>query len=162
MPDWTDEEPVTLSVVDRITLDHSGFRGRGGTVAQLKQFVFRDLTVLLNTKFRERDIPQDFEHSRNSLLAYGIPDFTHLSPDNVGEIRTLERAIRDAIRTFEPRLKDVTVEFQLPPKGEKNGPSALHYRVTALLLIKPEPEPIQFDTVLHPETKKIEVTEDAT
>src|SRR5580698_3350215 len=62
--------------------------------------VARDLTNLLNTRLNEADIPEEFELSRDSILAYGLQDFTVAPVDR----ETVRRGVERTIRRFEPRL----------------------------------------------------------
>ncbi len=116
---------------------------------QLKLSVARDLTNLLNTRRSERDIPEEFEKTNQSVAAYGIQDFTSSPVD--GE--QMRRAIEKAVRTFEPRLTHVMVEMR------KSGEFELEFRIVAMLRIDVRSEPVVFDTILPKYSRRVQVTE---
>jgi type VI secretion system protein len=61
--------------------------------------VIEHLRVLLNTRRGESP----------AVPTYGVPDFSDVVHSFPGGIQTLQRAIRDTINEFEPRLKNVQV-----------------------------------------------------
>lgn len=114
----------------------------------LKASLWRDLSVLLNTKRREEEIPEQFSEANQSLLTFGLPDFSSYSLKSPSDRNRLRRAIETAIRRFEPRLEKVTVTVDEPDETS----AALHFRVDALLRVDPAPEPVSFETLLQPES----------
>jgi type VI secretion system protein ImpF len=114
----------------------------------LKASLVRDMSALLNTKRRETEVPEEFSELRQSLLMFGLPDFTSFSLRNPVEQNRLRREVESTIRRFEPRLIGVTVHLE--PRGEFDP--GLHFRVDAQLKMEPEPEPVRFDTVLQADT----------
>ena len=141
---------INPSVLDRL-IDHDPEgryeppASRLGSQRQLKQAVRRDLEWLLNTRRVASGIPPGLKEVSQSVAAYGLPDFSTVnvrSPLAQNEIR---RAIEEAIRASEPRLEGVTVTLLPTPENER----ALHFRVDARLKIRPQPEPVAFDTMLQ-------------
>jgi type VI secretion system protein ImpF len=142
---------VLASVFDRLFDDDVKEREeppskRFVDLAQIKRSVARDLEALLNSR---RELPQDtdaeFAEVRNSLLSYGLPEFIGLGLQNPDDRIFICRALEEAIALSEPRLKAIRVVIDTSPQGER----ALHFRVDALLQIKPLREPVTFDAVLH-------------
>jgi len=113
-------------------------------VARMKESVHADLQALLNSKRTVAEIPADLTHLRGSLLAFGLPDFTHASLARAEEHRVLQRNILAAIRVFEPRLKDVAVTVTEGREYDRT----LRFRIEAKLDVKPAPEPVVFDSIL--------------
>jgi len=152
------EGRITLSVLDRLT-DHAPGSpqdppfSRLQAMRALKAALWRDLTFLLNTRRREEEVPEEFNEANQSLLTFGLPDFSRYSLKNPSDVSRLRRAIEGAIRRFEPRLEKVTVAFDQP---EETAP-ALHFRVDALLRVDPAPEPVSFETLLQPDSGHIVV-----
>jgi len=150
---------VTASVLDRLI---GGPSDPGETVASrrlhssggLKEAIWRDLSALLNTRRMERPISPEFPQCTNSMLIFGLPDFSLLSLRSLGDQRRLGLAIENAIRMFEPRLSSISVTAE--PRNELDP--TLRFRVEALLEIDPAPEPITFDTVLEGATGKFLLT----
>jgi type VI secretion system lysozyme-like protein len=84
---------------------------------------------------------------------YGLPDFTALSLLRPHDYHRIRRAVEQAITTFESRLTRVRVTLGSAQEQEHS----LHFRIDALLHLKPEPEPVTFDAVLHLHTRRYTV-----
>ena len=119
---------------------------QSGEVERIKDSVRRDLEWLLNSKRPPVDFPEGIESLEQSLMSYGLPDITSLSPGSTLELEQFQRTLEGVIRNFEPRLTRVVVSFTPLDKDGHRG--SLHYRIDALLRLDPYPEPIVFDTVL--------------
>jgi type VI secretion system protein len=78
--------------------------------------IVEHLRVLLNTRRGNAPACPDF----------GIPDFSDLVHNFPGAVQVLQRAIRETILSFEPRLKQVTVKH-VPSED----PLTLRYEITA-------------------------------
>lgn len=111
--------------------------------ALMKRAVARDLESLLNTKAFVAGTPDDFRHLNRSLYAYGLPDFTSKNPRSPAVRAELREEIENAVRLFEPRLGDVTVQVE-----ETGSKGELRFRIDALLVMEREREPVTFDTLL--------------
>ena len=149
---------VKQSVLDRLCDDEPDVKSerpmsRHQSIRALKASLIRDLGALLNTKRRETEVPEQFVELNQSLLTFGLPDFTALSLRDPHEQNRLRREMEITIRRFEPRLSGVTVHLEA--RGEVD--SALRFRVDAQLKIEPEPEPVSFDTVLEADTSHFHV-----
>lgn len=155
------EARVTPSLLDRLTdyqpnVPSENPLSRTQAMRALKQSLWRDLSNLLNTKRREEEIPTEFTEANESLLTYGLPDFTSYSLKNPYDQHRLRRAIETTIRRFERRLEKVAVIFEPP----EDTAAALHFRVDALLRVDPAPEPISFETLLQPDSYQFVVVGD--
>ena len=78
--------------------------------------IVEHLRVLLNSRRGSSPATPD----------YGIPDFSDLVHTFPGAIQVLQRAIRETILAFEPRLKQVIVKY-VPSED----PLTLRYEITA-------------------------------
>lgn len=161
MPRSDNESRVTLSLLDRLTDHEPDVRrepraSRLQSLRGLKASVWRDLNALLNTKRRENEVPDGYPECSDSLLNFGLPDFTALSLKDPSHQNRLRRALEATIRKFEPRLISVVVTVE--PRRE--GDLALRFHVEALLKMEPEPEPISFDTILEADTCHFSVAGD--
>ena len=155
------EARVTPSLLDRLTdyqpsVSSENVLSRTQALRALKASLWRDLGSLLNTKRREVEVPEEFSEANESLLTYGLPDFSSYSLKNPTDQHKLRTAIETAIRRFERRLEKVTVTFDPPDDLE----SALHFRVDAYLRVDPAPEPISFETLLQPDLYQFVVVGD--
>ena len=116
-------------------------------IRQLKLSVRRDLESLLNTRRRCIESPADCRELRDSLVEYGIPDFTGLNMSMPAERERARLEIERVIRRYEPRLKNVAVTVQ--PNVNKFD-RTLRLRITGVLRTEPEPERVVFDSELEP------------
>ena len=157
----TSEVGVTISVLDRL-IDYEPEASRDvdlsrpKSLRQLKEAVRRDLEWLLNTRQASGALLTDLKEVNNSLAAFGLPEFTDLSPDKPDDQKEMRRQIEDTIRFFEPRLDAVVVTFQQSYSTER----LMHFRIDAHLKVDPEPEPITFDTVVQPGSGQYVVREE--
>jgi type VI secretion system protein ImpF len=153
------EQPLVTSVLDRLLDDNPGGPPevqpeRHQVLRDLKDAVRRDLEDLLNTRSCCRPPPPDLPELQDSLLTYGLPDFTGV---NVGSSKSREelRALLEAIiRRHEPRFRSVKVEL---PEGGEPLDRTMRFRIDALLNVQPRPEPVVFDSLLKSATGTFEV-----
>lgn len=154
-----ENQPLIPSVLDRL-LDEDPQNSRdapknqGQVLRELKQSVRRDLENLLNTRWRCVQWPPNLESLDDSLVNYGIPDFTGPNLRATEDPETLFRAIKFAIETFEPRLKNVRVE---PIKNSQIQDRTLRFRIDALLYVDPIEEKVWFNSVVEPSTGDFQV-----
>jgi len=139
-------------VLDRLIdyepeLTQEPLMSRSKSLRQLKQSMKRDLEWLLNTR-KVADLPADLKEVNSSVAAYGLPDFTGVNVKSSIDQEQMRRDLEKVIRTFEPRLEDVTVVLEPLRETER----ALRFRIDARLKVEPAPEPITFDTVLRLDT----------
>lgn len=114
----------------------------------------RDLSALLNTRRAEQDFDPEYEESANSLLTFGITDFTSYNLKNGVEQEQVRRSIERAIRQFEPRLARVEVTLEEPDPLRP----VLQFQITALLRTESGGEPVVFDVALQRESRRMAVT----
>ena len=152
-------QPLLPSVLDRLLDDEPGIsrepaRGREQVLRDLKEAVRRDLENLLNTRRRILARPSGLKELNCSLVNYGIPDFTGANLGAAAEREEFCRQVQSVIRQFEPRFKSVTVR---PLTNAEPLDRTLRFRIDALLIADPAPEPIVFDSTLKPATGDFEV-----
>jgi type VI secretion system protein ImpF len=118
MADKTLSERLQPSLLDRLT-DHEPDQkteardSRVIDLSRLREIVTRDLSWLLNTNNNETWIdPDRYPQATRSVLNYGVREAS-------GDFSSAERAtrmrasIQHAIETFEPRIKDGTLNVEL-------------------------------------------------
>lgn len=141
---------IVPSVLDRL-LDYEPELSTEVAVSQakslrlLKQAVRRDLEWLLNARQTPEIDGIETEELPTSVFAYGLPDFSGASRENIHDQNRMRLAIKRTINLFEPRLQDVEVTIEPTRDTER----ALRFRIDAQLNVEPEPEPVTFDTVLQ-------------
>ncbi|HVN72004.1 MAG TPA: type VI secretion system baseplate subunit TssE [Desulfomonilia bacterium] len=109
---------------------------------QIKALVIRDLENLLNTRRTIYQPSAEFIELNKSVFVYGLRDFTSQSTKSATLRKTLRQDIERTIARFEPRLRNVKIQIESDQSG-----NSLRFRINALLVIEPETEPVQFDTV---------------
>jgi type VI secretion system protein ImpF len=110
---------------------------------QLKASVRRELERLLNTRC---SIPlHQISEEERSVVNYGIPDFSSLSPHNADDHALIAAIVGQTITAFEPRLRQVRVEVGPVFSAE----SALWLNINAELAIGMYSEPVSFPMTLN-------------
>lgn len=135
VPDWEEQERP-LRILNR---------------EQLKASVRRELERLLNTRC---SIPlHQLGAEERSVVNYGIPDFSSLSPHNADDHALIASIVGQTITAFEPRLRQVRVEV---------GPvfsagSTLWLNINAELAVGLFSEPVSFPVTLNSKTGTAEL-----
>jgi type VI secretion system protein ImpF len=154
MPPIRPDQPLVPSVLDRLLDDDPGVstelaRNRSQLLRDLKLSVRRDIENLLNARRRNVALPRELSELVQSLLSYGVADFSGTGPASAKAREGFCRALEDVIRANEPRLLEVRVELASNPEP---GDRTLRFRIDALLRADPSPEPVIFDSTLEPAT----------
>jgi type VI secretion system lysozyme-like protein len=107
--------------------------------------VAREVGALLNTR-----VAPEIDHiepADRTVIEYGLPDATALSPKSEADRDQLASAIERAIRAFEPRLANprVTVFEERTERG------ALALAISGTLTYNSRPTPFAFDLALSAE-----------
>jgi type VI secretion system protein ImpF len=152
-------EGVTLSILDRLTdlEPDSKVEARMSSSEGMRSFkaaLCRDLASILNTRRSEDDIDPGYEESANSLLTFGVTDFTSYNLKSSIEQERVRRSIERAIRQFEPRLARVTVTLDEPDPARP----VLHFQIEAFLRAGPAAEAVLLDATLHRDSRRIGVS----
>ena len=152
---------VVMSLLDRLTdLDPDSEReARSNSWDEMREFkasLCRDLAALLNTRRAEQDFPPAYEEATNSLLSFGVGDFTSYNLKSGVDQERVRRSIEHAIKDFEPRLTNVTVSIDEPDPLRP----VLQFQVAALLRLQPAAEPVVFDVTLFRESRRMAVSGD--
>jgi type VI secretion system protein ImpF len=108
---------VTPSLLDRlIDLNpesrHEMPVSEGEQLREFRAALCRDLTALLNTRRAAQDFDPVYVEAANSLLSFGVIDFTSHNLKKGTALDQLRLSIERAIRQFEPRLERVTVAVE--------------------------------------------------
>ena len=135
VPDW-DERQQPLRILNR---------------EQLKASVRRELECLLNTRC---SIPlHRLGEEERSVVNYGIPDFSSLSPHNADDHLLIASIVGQTITAFEPRLRHVRVDVGPAFTAE----SALCLNINAELVVGMFSEPVSFPLTLNSKTGTAEM-----
>jgi type VI secretion system protein ImpF len=149
MAELAPRERLQPSLLDRLTDDEPDNTAeprerRVLSLRTLRQGVLRDLAWLLNTTNLLSVVDTGkLPHLANSVLNYGVPDLSGNSVSSLN-LDKLERAIRQAIWDFEPRLIRATVSVRaLSSSADHNK---LTFEITGDLWAQPYPERLYLKT----------------
>ncbi|MGR3781274.1 MAG: type VI secretion system baseplate subunit TssE [Albimonas sp.] len=155
-------ERLQPSLLDRLTDDAPGERKESAAhrvidLARLRQIILRDLEWLLNTSNSESE--RDYEatpHAAASTLNYGIRELTGATA-TVSRAVEIQRSIRKAIETFEPRILPETLDVIL--RQEKVGAGALiSFDIRGELWAEPVPVDLYLRTALDVTTGHLKIS----
>jgi type VI secretion system protein len=114
-------------------------RREGRDPKRMVDSVVRYLERILNTRQGNAQIAEDF----------GIPDFTDFKSAFPDAHRDLERAIRQTIQKYEPRLKSVRVKF-IPNDDEL---LTVSFQIVARLILEGRKDAVVFESILDSDGK---------
>src|SRR5262249_27596994 len=100
------------------------------------------LSRLLNTRCSET--LHGLQGQERTVANYGLPDFFTLNPTNDGDRQRLARLIVEAVRAYEPRLRDPLVAVVAAAPNSR----ALRVTVTGTLVVEQLAEPVSFPLVI--------------
>ena len=162
MAELAPRERLQPSLLDRLTDDEpdpevESRERRVLSVRGLREGVLRDLAWLLNTTnlLSVSDVPR-LPHLANTVLNYGMPDMSGASLANMNAA-DLERAIRQAIWDFEPRLIRSSVSVKVMPQQESI--SKIMFEIQADMWAQPYPERLFLKTELDLDLAQVSLTE---
>jgi type VI secretion system protein ImpF len=90
------------------------------------------------------------------VLNFGIPDMCGLTTSSVEPVH-VERAIRDAILRFEPRILARSLSVRAATDADAMGPNAVSFRIEGDLWSQPMPEHLFVKTEIDLETGQCSV-----
>lgn len=114
-------------------------------LARIKDGVKRDLEWLLNSRQPPVEWPDDMRQLAQSVLTYGLPDFTTSTLASPKDQDQLRRIVEETIARFEPRLSAVQVTIVEGREFDRT----LRFRIDAMLRVEPSPLPVSFDSVFQ-------------
>jgi type VI secretion system protein ImpF len=160
----SNRDRINPSLLDRLTDDAPGTSapGRGGqsvSLSELRRSVLRDLNWLFNAaQLLKPDETEAWPQVRNSVINYGLPPLSGLTASGL-DLRSLERALRQAIVDFEPRIlpDSISVKALLDREVDHHNVLALH--IEGLLWAQPVPVELLLRTQVDLESGSSSVEE---
>lgn len=164
MAELTQQERLQPSLLDRLTDDEPRVEQESRdkrvlSMRRLRESVLRDLAWLLNAS--RMDALQNLDNYpfvAHSVVNYGMPDVTGLTASGM-DLGAIERAMRDAIWDFEPRILRNTVKVSARTNPEEMTHNALTFDIEGELWAQPVPLRIYLKTELDLEVGAIRVAE---
>lgn len=147
-----------LSLLNRLTDLEPGSKSEARmsawqTVREFRASLCNDLTALLNTRRADQDFDPAFEEAANSLLTFGVADFTAYNLKSSVDRERVRRSIERAIRQFEPRLAQVVVTVEEPDPLRP----ALLFQISACLKGAEDEELLLLPGSLYHDSRRIEI-----
>ena len=141
----SNRDRINPSLLDRLTDEGQGASARSGqsaTLSELRKSVLRDLNWLFNTsQLLKAEEAASWPQVRNSVVNYGLPPLSGVAASGL-DLPKLERALRQAIVDFEPRILPDSVSV----KAVLDRQSLDHHNVVSLHiegLLWAQPVPIE-------------------
>lgn len=151
------DESEGMTVLDRLMWQPPRADDIGSGGDPLIDSIANDLEALMNSRREDQAIPEEYPEVGASVLNFGMPALGRYG--NLGtaaEQNRLCRAMEEAIRTFEPRLKRAQVRVAEPDTGQR---SVVRFRLEATIAGLGD-ETVQreiFELRLKPETGEMTV-----
>ncbi len=142
-----DEDPSTTT---------EAVKSQTQQIAEIKEAVRRDLENLLNTRLRKNQYIDRYPELKTSLANYGLQDFSQIPVESDSDQQVFAANIRDIIRRFEPRFKNVQVDVM---QNGENYQRALYVKISAVLLMEPDPLPVIYDSRVRHIDKSLQLRE---
>jgi type VI secretion system protein ImpF len=140
----SNRDRINPSLLDRLTDEAPGSpapQGGGSvTLSELRKSVLRDLNWLFNTaQAMNTGELESRPQVRNSVLNYGLPPLSGVVASGL-DIPKLERALRQAIVDFEPRILPDSISVKAMLETESlDHHNLVSLRIEALLWAQPVP-----------------------
>lgn len=164
MAELTPQERLQPSLLDRLTdrAPDSGMESRDHRVLsmqRLREAVLRDLTWLLNTgQLETTEDLEPYPEVESSVLNFGMPDITGLSFSGANTAE-LEKAVRDSIVNFEPRISPNSVRVTIRKDDLQMSRNAMVFNIEGQLWAEPTPITLYLKTEVDLETGDVSVAD---
>ena len=165
MPELTPQERLQPALLDRLTDEEPAKtqeapERRVMSKSRLRQAVLRDLAWLFNSTQPTSavDLAQ-IPHVRQSVLNFGLPALSGRAASSV-DVAELERAIRQAILDFEPRILADSLEVKaLALENALDHHNVVGVQIRGQLWAQPVPLELLVRTEIDLETGKVEIAD---
>ena len=161
----TPPERLQPALLDRLIDDAPGSaveprEQRFITKTRLRQAVLRDLAWLFNATRLEAVVDMTkAPHARRSVINFGLPAFSGTWASAL-EVTDLERAIRQAILDFEPRILPDTLQVRALVETDRlDHHNVVGVEIQGHLWAHPVPLDLMVRTEIDLETGKVEIAD---
>jgi len=165
MPDQrTPQEQLQPALLDRLTDDQPDKKleprmERVMSKRRMREAVLRDLAWLFNTTRLDADMdPVTLPYARKSVINFGLPALSGQTASSL-DISDLERAIRQAIVDFEPRILPATLHVRALESGAFENHNVIGVEISGQLWSQPLPLELLVRTEIDLETGQVEVAD---
>jgi len=161
----TPQERLQPALLDRLTDDEPEKKlepreHRVMSKARMRQAVLRDLAWLFNaTRLESGASMAKAPYARRSVVNFGLPSLSGQTASTL-EITDLERAIRQAIVDFEPRILPETLEVRaLVELSDLDHHNVIGVQIRGELWAQPVPLELLIRTEIDLETGKVQIAD---
>jgi type VI secretion system protein ImpF len=165
MPELTPQERLQPALLDRLTDEEPDAQQeprerRVMSKNRLRQAVLRDLAWLFNATRLEASQDLDgLTYARRSVINYGLPALSGRSASSI-DINSLERAIRQSILDFEPRILAASLRVKaLLETSALDHHNVIGVEIHCELWAQPVPLELLVRTEIDLETGKVQIAD---
>ena len=165
MPDQrTPQEQLQPALLDRLTDEEPDKKleprqMRVMSKKRMREAVLRDLAWLFNTTRLDPDMdPGKFPYARKSVINFGLPALSGQTSSSL-EVTDLERAVRQAILDFEPRILPASLRVRALEIGHFENHNVIGVEISGQLWSQPVPIDMLVRTEIDLETGQVEVSD---
>lgn len=130
-------------------------KSKNQLVHVLCEDIQKNLEMILNTKRYIHSWQDNYRELEKSVVNYGIDDFTSISLESDVACEKLCQDLEKTIAFFEPRLTKTKVNLEQKISVFKQK---LNLRISALIYLDPEYEPVIFNSVLEKNKRQFLMT----
>jgi type VI secretion system protein ImpF len=157
----TPEEQLQPALLDRLTDEEPDKKleprqQRVISKRRMREAVLRDLTWLFNTTRLDPDM--DLPYARRSVINFGLPALSGQTSSSF-EVTELERAVRQAILDFEPRILPASIRVRALETGNFENHNVIGVEISGQLWSQPVPIELLVRTEIDLETGQVEVAD---
>jgi type VI secretion system protein ImpF len=164
MAELTTQERLQPSLLDRLADDEpakaeESREKRVISASRLRDCVARDISWLLNcVNLGIDDDLAEYPEVARSVVNFGIPDLTGVAVTGI-DAKVLQRKIREAILTFEPRLTPNTLRVIVNADLKRMDRQSLTFNIESEMWAQPIPLNLYLKTEVDLETGKFNVSD---
>ena len=165
MPDQLPpQDQLQPALLDRLTDDEPDKKleprlQRVISKKRLREAVLRDLAWLFNTTRLDAEMDSaTLSHARRSVINFGLPALSGQTASTL-EVPDLERAIRQAILDFEPRILPESLQVRALETEAMDHHNVIGVQITGQLWAEPLPLELLLRTEIDLETGQVEVAD---
>jgi type VI secretion system protein ImpF len=160
----TPQEQLQPALLDRLTDEEPDKkleprRERVISKRRLREAVLRDLAWLFNTTRLDPNMdPARLPRARRSVINFGLPALSGQTASSL-EVPDLERAIRQAILDFEPRILPSSLQVRALETDGLDHHNVIGVEISGQLWAQPLPLELLVRTEIDLETGQVEVAD---
>jgi type VI secretion system protein ImpF len=160
----TPQEQLQPALLDRLTDEEPDKKleprqQRVISKKRMREAVLRDLAWLFNTTRLDPNMdPVKFPYARASVVNYGLPALSGQTASSL-EVTDLERAIRQSVLDFEPRILPSTLRVRALEVGTIEHHNVIGVEISGQLWAEPVPIELLVRTEIDLETGLVEIAD---